>query len=124
MAWRGDVCEVRVVIVCATRRHGQDDDNRGASQENHADAPSVRGEHGAERRASGSASARGHLLLRGPRPDRDLAYIGVELGGVDAGASRRPVLRRELEEAVSRPLGEDARHVADARLWVHPVQVA
>jgi hypothetical protein len=52
-------------------------------------------------------SARSRLLRRGRR-DGERAQLTLELGGVETSTGSEPVARAQLEEALARPVGQDA----------------
>ena len=70
-----------------------------------------------------ASSVRRRLLFRGRRhgdvPDRK-----IELAPIEAGARGGPVLRRQLEIAIARPVRHDADHVGEVPLDVEAVQLA
>src|ERR1019366_9708785 len=66
-------------------------------------------------------SARRRLLLRGRRNRERADFVG-KLDGVETGAGLRPVLRRELDVAVARPMAKHAEEVAQVLLGVELVE--
>ena len=70
-----------------------------------------------------AGSARSALLFRGPAA-RDVAEGPGQLGGVEAGAGGGPVLGRQFEVAVARPVGHHADHVGQVRLGVEAMELA
>src|SRR5690606_17527697 len=70
--------------------------------------------------------ARSRLLFRRRerRRDGEATDLDRELGGVEARACGRPVLRGELEVAIPRPVSEDAEEVAEVCLGLEGVQAA
>ena len=68
-------------------------------------------------------SARSRLLRRGRR-DGERAQLALELAGVEASPGREPVARTQLEEALARPVGQDAEQVAQTGLGVEAVQAS
>jgi len=75
--------------------------------------------------SSAARDVRTRLLFRrerrrnGERPD-----LTRELDGVEAGTSGGPVLRGELEVAISRPVREHAEDVPEVALGIELVQAA
>jgi len=56
------------------------------------------------------------------RRDRERADLGGQLAGVEAGARRGPILRRQLKIAIARPMREDAEEIGQVHLGVEAVQ--
>ena len=68
-------------------------------------------------------SARSRLLRRGRRDD-ERTELSLEFGGVEAGPRCQPVAWAQLEEALARPVGQDAELVAEVRLGVEVVEAS
>ena len=64
------------------------------------------------------------LLLRRPRRHGDVPDGVRELVVAESAAGRGPVLGRELEEAVARPVRQDAEDLGEVRLGVEAVELA
>lgn len=69
----------------------------------------------------GTRSARSRLLRRGRR-DGERTQLSLELGGVEAGPGCQPVAGAQLEEALARPVGQDAEEVAEVGLGIEVVK--
>jgi len=68
-------------------------------------------------------SARSRLLRRGRRVwDRERTQLALELGGIEASASGEPIAGAELEEALARPVRQDADDVAKVGLRIEAVE--
>lgn len=71
------------------------------------------------------ASIRHRLVFgrrREERRDRDRADLDSQLGGVEASAGSGPILGRQLEIALARPVRQHAEEIAQIRFRVKPMQ--
>ena len=64
------------------------------------------------------------LASSGPRWDGEGPELARELSGIESGARRRPILRRELEMAIEGPLRMHADHFGEIGFGIKPMELA